>query len=500
MNSAPRKIRLGMITLIVFNFLPIYFTGASEDPEPQKMDICHSCFWQYQPEGLKDKIVDFYRGYRCGDFFLKGEISYMLGTMIPDESLLKDSIAFYNFSLAFEKDPFRRMLLYEIMGMLAPRVSLEAGIYFREASKLSKKLGMKWRSQVFKSLASGGYIPQFGEVTISRNLAVPSNPDSFILGESSIKIRRRARVGIQLERTFRDWLSCQFRYDFSGDYLRLRNILEYHEGARMGDLMEYAQAVPIVLLGSILAYKDGKWFAPDEKGVFRFQILDDKVQYPTTKQYKNVALMIDTHGTSAVVEQAIREKVDLVIACGDNPPKAQAAYYLASRGVNVYSPCDREIGMLLGHDAQGVILGTAPIRETEDGAVIGGQPIKFSVKEKFVVQDIKEDSIARYYDAPARYFQALGSYVPLNLHTVKISGLSETDRVIEEADRIGAKAVGIRVYSEEDYASVKRWLQSSKENRAVLFHSAPYKPGYQLFFEFPDQVTFGDPRPRFIGA
>ena len=30
--------------------------------------------------------------------------------------------------------------------------------------------------------------------------------------------------------------------------------------------------------------------------------------------------------------------------------------------------------------------------------------------------------------------------------------------------------------------------------------SAPYAPGYRLFAEFPQQVTFGDPRPRFTSG
>jgi hypothetical protein len=58
----------------------------------------------------------------------------------------------------------------------------------------------------------------------------------------------------------------------------------------------------------------------------------------------------------------------------------------------------------------------------------------------------------------------------------------------------------VRVSFDEDYEPVKRWLGASKENRAVLFHSAPYAPGYRLFAEFPEQVTFGDPRPRFVAG
>ncbi len=494
-----RKSFLSVLTLAFVISSCSFCFAESASPQALQAErvICYSCFWQHQPEGLKEKIIDFYKKYRGDDFFLKGEASYMLANMTQDESLLEDSAAFYSFALMVEKDPFRKMLLNEIMGMIATHVSLDPAPYFREAAKLSGQMGMKWRARIFKSLASGRYTPHFRDVSISKNMVIPPGSTHFILGETAITIRKGMSVGVQVERTFRDWLSCQFTYDFSGEYLQSKNVLDYHEGARLLDLMEYAGVAPVVLLGTIIAERDGKWYAPDETGTFRFLVLNDKVQYPTTKQYGNIALMIDTHGVSAIVEQAIRQKVDLVIACGDNPSKAEAAYYLARKGIDVYFPCDREIGMLVGHDAEAVILGTAPIRESAEGAIIGNQPVAFSIDEKIVIQDIEKDSVARYYDSASRYFHALNVFVPLNLHIVTISGLSETYKVIEEAKRLDAKAVGIRVYSEEDYQAVKEWLIASKENRAVLFHSAAYEPGYRLFFEFPDQVTFGDPRPRF---
>ena len=491
---------IALFFLIILCFADLGVISVGSDDQKGAPEICYSCFWEYQQPELKEMLIAFYKGYKSDDFFLKGEVASMLGNITGDASLIQDSAAFYNLALAKEKDPFRKMLLNEIMGMLAPRVSLDPSVYFMEASKIAGELGMRWRSTIMASLARGESAPQFGDVKIVQKLSVPPKAKYFILGESSIKVKREARVGIQLERTYRDWLSSQFRYDFSESYPTLKNILDYHEGARLGELMEYAGVCPVVLAGTLLAYREDKWYAPDENGVFRFQMLNDKVQYPTTKQYKNIALMIDTHGISAIVEQAIRENVDLVIACGDNPPKALAAYYLSGKGIPVYFPCDREIGMLVGHDGKAAILGTAPIKKADDGAVIGDQPVRFSIGEKIVIQDIERDSSARYYDTASRYFRALNSFVPLDLYPVKISGERETYKVTEAAEKIGAKAIGVRVMYEEDYDAVKKWLLKSKENRAVLFHSAPYIPGYRLFSEFPAQVTFGDPKPRFIAA
>lgn len=465
--------------------------------EEDRIAICHSCFWTYHPEALKKSLTDFYQDHLSPDFFISAEAFHLMGRMVPNESMIRAAFAQYKYALEIEKDRFRKMLLNEIIGMLSDDVNIDPEPYFKKASKLAKKMKMKWRSKLMKSLARGDFAPAFGDYQISKDLSVPSDAEYFILGKSSITISEGAKIGIQLERTFRDWLSSQFQYDFLKSYSVPENVLNYHEGARLGDLLKYAGAVPVPLTGTLLAYKEGKWYAPDEKGIFRFEVLDDKVQYPTTKQYKNIALMLDTHGISAIVEQAVRERVDLVIACGDNPPKARAAAYLADRGIDVYFPCDREIGMMVGYEGKAVVLGTAPIRKRDSGAIIGNQPVRFSIKEPIVVQDIRRDSAARYYDSASRYFKALNSYIPLNLHTVKIEAEKETYKVIEEATKRGAKAIGVRVCYEEDYSAVKNWLEQSAENRAVLFHSAPYEPGYRLFFEFPEQVTFGDPRPQF---
>jgi hypothetical protein len=73
----------------------------------------------------------------------------------------------------------------------------------------------------------------------------------------------------------------------------------------------------------------------------------------------------------------------------------------------------------------------------------------------------------------------------------------QSSRVVERAEALGATAIGVRVASKADAAPVKAWLRASRNRRAVLFHSAPYREGYALFAEFPDQTTFGDPRPVF---
>jgi len=129
--------------------------------------------------------------------------------------------------------------------------------------------------------------------------------------------------------------------------------------------------------------------------------------------------------------------------------------------------------------------------------MLGGQPITIDVSEKIVVSTTTLGYPVQYYDAPYRYFKALEEYysISLNLQVIDIREVGETVQVITKASETGAKLIGVRVYSEDEYKAVAEWLKRDKNNRAVLFHSSLYAPGYRLFAEFPKQTSFGDIYP-----
>jgi hypothetical protein len=206
---------------------------------------------------------------------------------------------------------------------------------------------------------------------------------------------------------------------------------------------------------------------------------------------------VDTHGISSLVEASLRLDAELVVGCGDHPEKMKAAFYLATRGVNVYFPCDRFVGDVLGYEAPGTLIGSAPVRASAGDAVIGDQPVEFSVDETIVVEGTSVNSNEHYYDAAARYFGRLSEALPLRLEIVTVDGSGEAAKIVGKAEELGASAIALRVRTEADAAPVQAWLAASQRHRAVLFHTAPYPPGYALFGEFPEQTTFGDPRPRF---
>ncbi len=239
---------------------------------------------------------------------------------------------------------------------------------------------------------------------------------------------------------------------------------------------------------------NNRWYAPDAEGIYRFVISEDKVyNYPTGLIADAETVYInDTHGINALAWDAV--DANLVVGCGDLDGKVEAAYYLASKGVNVYMPTDRFISMLIGIKTKGTIIGSAPVKKTPDGAVIGNQPISIGINEAIMVTNTSAGYPLQYYDTPYRYFTDLEKHIgkKLNIMPIDITEYGKADKLVMRAKRAGVKVIGIRVASKEEYDAVSWFLRTNKSHRAVLFHSAVYPEGYRLFFEYPKQTTFGD--------
>jgi hypothetical protein len=135
--------------------------------------------------------------------------------------------------------------------------------------------------------------------------------------------------------------------------------------------------------------------------------------------------------------------------------------------------------------------------------VIGAQPVEIALHETIVVQWTDKRYPWQYSDAPWRYFSSLSARYFLNLKLVRVQAESgQLERVIDAARSRRALVVAVRVgkatgdaQAEHDANVLAAWLKESRRHRAVLLHSAPYEPGYRLFFQFPQQTTFGDLDP-----
>ncbi|HUT96271.1 MAG TPA: hypothetical protein VMW82_01760 [Candidatus Paceibacterota bacterium] len=336
---------------------------------------------------------------------------------------------------------------------------------------------------------------------IKRKLVLPNDKSGLrklILGRSKILVNKNDVIGAQVDRVNRDWYGKEID-KLPSETPKKEELITYHEGARIKDILDITDAKLRMLTNTIVRKCNNAWFAPDENGIFKYEVLKDKVLYPTSMVKKNVGLLRDTHGISSIVYQAVHEKATLIVGCGDTPSKMQAAVHLAGLGKNVYFPCDRYVGEIIGYEGSGMLIGTAPVKKGVFGAIIGDQPIEVWLSEKIVVEDTNQSYPIQYYDAPRRYFEELQkiSGINFNLIIVKVSELKEGRKIVSVAREEDARVVAIRVAYEEDYLAVKNWLLESNKNRAILFHSAPYEPGYRLFREFPKQTSFGDPKPIF---
>jgi len=474
--------------------------AKAAEPSPSSSSICYECFWSYQDPKLREDLVAYYRALRPRDRLLDAERKLILARLRPQGASLAEVFDSFRSLLGRERDRLRRLLVAETVAFLAREAGRDPARFFERAAREADRAGRFSKARIYRAAAAGSFEPAFGSTLIWRRPAVPEGVSAYLLGTSAIHVRAGLRVGVQAERTVRDWLSNQLGYGFGGRPVRTEDVLPWHEGARIRELLGFADVVVVPLFGSLAARHGERWFAADETGVFRFEVLPDKIQYPTTRAAGDLALLVDTHGLSALVGPALEEKVQLVVGCADYTGKIEAAYHLARHGVDVYFPCDRFVGDLVGHDARGTLIGSAPIRPEPGGAVIGDRPVRFRVDERIVVEDTTLGGELQYYDAPARYFRRLSELVPLPLEFVSVDGAGQSGRVVRRAEEMGSTAIAVRVWTEEDYGPVKEWLSRSRAHRAVLFHTAPYAAGYRLFQEFPEQTTFGDTRPVFVSS
>jgi hypothetical protein len=332
----------------------------------------------------------------------------------------------------------------------------------------------------------------------------PQNASTIVIGTSYIKVPEHAKVVTQVDRVIKDEASNYNINTPPGQSpTSLKQLVPWMEGARVTELMEYADVKVIPITGVPIKKINGNWYGPDDHGNFIFEVDPSKTGHLFSINGSNSdnKIEINTHGMNVMVPGAIKNNAFLVVACGDLPGKAKAEMYMAARGINCYAPCDRFTANVMGYNGTGVILGGEPIRPIINGtgAVIGAQPVAINKNELIIVQTTNKTYPDQYCDTPNRYFTDLEKVynIKLNLDVVN-ANTNQTNLIINEAEKTGANVIGVRVETPQDKKPVEAWLKANPNHRAIIFHSAAYPPGYSLFSEFPKQVTGQDPRPVFI--
>jgi hypothetical protein len=395
----------------------------------------------------------------------------------------------------------QRLAAYATLGFSDRECKSEqSSVDYVHASVLAKETHRPSEATMLAGLSNGTFKAQYQGITIATSLVVPPTAKTMTLGLSTIPITMNMRVGTQIDRVARDWISSKFTdWDFNHSAIATSSIVPWGEGALASQI---ATAVPTAqinpLSGTLVARIKGLWYAPDENGVFRFNVLDDKVQYPTTHVDGDFGWIVDTHGISALVSQALEFGEQLVIGCGDAEGKAQGAFYLSQHGVSVAMAADRYEYMLLGYVGKGTIIGTAPLHKVGGEYVYGHQPVKFSLNESFIVEDTTQEYPLQYYDAGGKYFRELNKFIPkLKVTYVEVDAVNQIDKVIDAAVKADSTAIAVRITDDAENIALRAWLDVDSTHRAILFHSGLYGFAPALFEDFPDQVTFGDLHPSF---
>ncbi len=469
--------------------LPVPGRVPAESPS-----VCYSCFWDGYEPALRSQVVEFYRQYSSPDPFLQADARYILWRATGNPSC--DSRNLYR-QAAEGADAYRSLQAWAVYGLSGPECGWDGSGDLARAADAAEKAGLPATAGQLRQLSRNRLKPEVANVQVKSSLKALATADTMTLGASTIEVPAGTKVGAQVDRVARDWISFQMRWDLTGKPLPVGALVDYHEGKLVKNILSLSAVEVYPLAGALAARQGETWYAADETGAFRFQVLGDKLQYPTTHMSGSTAWIVDTHGLSSVAGQGVERKMQVVVGSMDTESDALAAFHLADRGVSVVFPSDRFQDILLGYEGAGVLLGTAPVKRAGDKTVIGGQPIQFSRREKIVVEDADSDSPAAAYDAPARYFRRLGAQVSLNVEYVPVQQTNEIERVLGRATETKATAVAVRVETSYEFDRLREWLTQSPGRRAILFNSGLYPHAQALFTEFPKQVTFGDLRPRF---
>lgn len=455
--------------------------------------ICYACF--FNEPGIPKDFVEKIKTYPTADPLVEADKDFIVWRATSKADC--DALEGYRKDVQKETDPDRKLQAYAVLGFTEKECSDKSHDNFVKAA-IAAAPKRKAESAALRSLSTGTFKPVFGDVKIVTDLSPVNGAVTMVLGESTIELTDDMRIGTQVDRVFRDWVSEKLDWSAEIKPAQAGSMIPWGEGAAVSVIMKLNPSIQVFpLTGTLIARNGGEWYGPDEKGVFRFNVLDDKVQYPTTHVDGNVGWIIDTHGTSALVSQALENNIQTVIACGDSIGKAKAAFYLAQHGVNVVNMADRYEYLLLGYQGKGTIIGNAPIHVVDGTPVVGHQPVTFKLNEPFVIEDTKADYPMQYYDAAARYFRRLSSMVPLQVTYVEVTAPSQLDKILDAAAKVNSNAIGVRIATQEEDAALRVWLHANPKHRAILFHSGLYAFAQGLFADFPTQVTFGDLRPRF---
>jgi hypothetical protein len=156
---------------------------------------------------------------------------------------------------------------------------------------------------------------------ITRKLEIPPRAASFVLGASKIVVPAGNPCRRQVERTVRDWLSYQLSWDEQDAPVAKDALYDMARRCRLRDLLDAAPVDVYPLTGSLAVRSGGRWLGADGNGVFRYEILDDKIH--TRRRWPGTTSRSSWIPTGFRLWSSPRDvsSVSLVVGCGDYPTR-----------------------------------------------------------------------------------------------------------------------------------------------------------------------------------
>src|SRR5262245_19851427 len=212
------------------------------DNAPTASPVCYDCFWSYQPEGFREELARWYEAHPQTDPLADADRRYLLARVEKDPRALCDARRAFDALRRSVADPERRLLVEETLAFTARECGEDVTTAFGRASGAAELADQPFKARLYHDLALGRFQPVFGEVEIPPPPAAPAGATGFVLGESRIHVTPEERIGVQVERTVRDWLSYQLSWDLSRRPPTHDEMIAWHEGARLREVME---SVPV---------------------------------------------------------------------------------------------------------------------------------------------------------------------------------------------------------------------------------------------------------------
>src|SRR5712692_8198170 len=215
----------------------------------QAAPVCYTCFFQNSGIQPDAELTPFFKfEFKTTDPLVAGDARFILWRATG-----KRDCGALDVYRGVTGDPDRRLIASADVGFSAWECDQDGSVALEQASKLAASIKRHSESRALHELSTGTFDPKFNDTAIKASLVVPPSAKSMVLGESTIKLTPGMRVGTQVERVYRDWLSYVLPWDMTRNPVALPlvrdyyNYRPYHEGAVIADIQRMAdvQVTPL---------------------------------------------------------------------------------------------------------------------------------------------------------------------------------------------------------------------------------------------------------------